>query len=193
MEVINLLPPEEKRQLVAARSNSLLLRYSVLMLVVVGFLLLEVVGMNFVVDAGTAENNVIIAENKEKTKEYASSQEQAATFASDLKTAQYILNKQVPYTTIIFTLANNLPAGSIIESLSIDPSTFGNPTILTFKTKTPADAIAVKAALQKTVINDAPLFSSVKFESVLTNEAAGTAYPFNATYSVVYSKKVLPA
>jgi hypothetical protein len=65
--MINLLPPDDKKQLAAARTNTLLARYSVLLSIIVVFLALEVVGMYLVVDAGTAQNESIIAENEKKT------------------------------------------------------------------------------------------------------------------------------
>ena len=109
--MINLLPPEEKRLLAAARTNTLLLRYSMLTLSVVCLLVLEVIGMNLVVDASSVQNKAIIAENEKKTADYSKEKKQADQFTADLKIAKSILSKQISYTTLIFTVANCLPQG----------------------------------------------------------------------------------
>ncbi len=190
--MINLLPPEEKRQLAAARTNTLLLRYSVLLSIVIVFLAFEALGMYFVVDAGTAQNKTTIEENKQKTTAYATTQQEATTFASNLATAKYILGRQVPYTSLIFKIANSLPQGSVLSTLALDPATFDTPTMLTVNTTSYSKSIEVKAALQNAKLNDTtPLFSSVSFQSVAASSDASSPYGFIATYNVTYSKAVL--
>ena len=198
MEMINLLPPEEKRLLAAARTNTLLLRYSMLTLSVVCLLVLEVIGMNLVVDASSVQNKAIIAENEKKTADYSKEKKQADQFTADLKIAKSILSKQISYTTLIFTVANCLPQGSTLESLSIDPTSFGTSTILAVRTDTAEKAIAVKTALQNVKVNNTvPLFTSVSFKSVIDSRDAGNVsasavnYPFTVQFDVIYSKDAL--
>ena len=189
--MINLLPPEEKRQLAAARTNTLLLRYSILMVVIVGLLVLEVIGMNFVVDIGTAQNQAVIKENETKTASYNDVKKQAETFTADLQTAKYILDKQAPYNTLIFTIAASLPSGATIDTLSIDPTTAGTPTTMVVRTISHDKAIEVKTALQNAKVGGVtPIFTSVSFLSIVAAEA-GAKYPHNATYNVTYSRAAL--
>lgn len=190
--MINLLPPNDKKQLAAARTNTLLARYSVLLAVIVAFLALEVVGMYFVVDAGTAQSQATINENGQKTSSYSSTKQQAEVFTSNLATAKYILDKQAPYTTLIFTLAGSLPSGSVLDTVSLDPATFGTPIALTVKTKSYDKSIEVKTALQNAKVNGTvPLFSSVSFQSVAASEGESTPYKYTAVFNVIYSKEAL--
>lgn len=190
--MMNLLPPDDKRQLAAARTNTLLARYSVLMAISIAILALEVVGMNLVVDAGTAQNQATILENEQKTAAYAPTKREAELFNSNLSTAKYILGKQVPYTSLIFTLANSLPAGTTLDTMMLDPATFGAPGLLTINTKSYDKAIEAKTALQNAKVNDStPLFTSVSFQSVASNENDTTGYPFTAVFNVTYSKGAL--
>ena len=161
------------------------------MFIIVGFLVLEVVGMNFAVDIGTAQNQAVIKENEEKTASYNDVKKQAETFATNLQTAKYILNKQIPYNTLIFTVANTLPSGATIDTLSIDPATFGTPTTMVVRVTSYDKAVEVKAALQNAKVNNTtPLFTSASFLSIVAAEA-GAKYPYNATYNVTYSKAAL--
>ncbi len=189
--MINLLPPEDRRQLAAARTNTLLLRYSVLLGAFIGILILELVGMFVVVNMGKSQNEATIRDNQTKTATYASVQQQADAFRTNLSTAKYILDKQVPYTTLILTLANNLPSGAVIDRLTLDPATFGTPTTLNVMTTSYSRAIEVKTALQNAKVNGkTPLFSSVSFQSVASTENK-TSYPYTAIYNVTYSKAAL--
>lgn len=189
--MINLLPPDDKKQLVASRTNSLLLRYSILLGVFVAVLAIEIVGMTFVVDLGKSQNEAVIQENEVKTARYAATRQKAEAFRSNLATAKYILDKQVPYTTLIFALAGSLPAGAVINTLSIDPATFGTSTTITVNTTSYQKAIDVKNSLQNAKVNNTtPLFTSVSFQSVAASESASN-YPYTAVYNITYSKAAL--
>lgn len=189
--MINLIPHEDRRQLVAARTNTLLLRYVVLMGVFIGFLVIEMAAIYLFVSAGRTNNEAIIQENEAKTIQYNDVKQQATLFQSNLATAKYILGKQVPYTTLMLALANSLPEGAILEKLSIDPATFDTPTTLSVKTTSYDRAIQIKTALQNAKVNNTPLFSSVSFQSVSVSEGDKTGYPYTAIYNITYSKKVL--
>ena len=190
MGMINLLPAEDQRQLAAARTNTLLLRYTVLLGVFVVMLAIEILGVYLVVNIGKTQNETTISENNAKASSYATTKQQADTFRSNLATAKVILDKQVPYTTLMLTLSHNLPSGSIIDKLSIDPTTFGTPTVLTVKTTSYDKAIAVKTSLQNAKVGDTPLFTSVSFQSVSSGDPK-SPYPFTAIYNVTYSKAAL--
>jgi hypothetical protein len=188
--MINLLPTEDQRQLAAARTNTLLLRYTILLSVFVVVLVMEIFAVYVVVNIGKTQNQNTITENDAKAAGYASIKQQADTFRSNLATAKYILDKQVPYTTLMLALSQNLPSGAVIDKLTIDPATFGTPTSLTVKTTSYDKAIAVKTSLQNAKVGNTPLFTSVSFDSVSSGDMQ-TQYPFTAIYNVTYSKAAL--
>ena len=67
MEMINLMPSNDRRQLTAARTNTLLLRYVILMGVFAALLVMELVAVYFIVSIGRANNEQTIRENETKT------------------------------------------------------------------------------------------------------------------------------
>ncbi|MBC7764382.1 hypothetical protein H7Y29_01580 [Microbacteriaceae bacterium] len=181
--MINLLSPEDRRQLRAARSNNLLLRYTILLGVVILVLLAEMTGVYFMLSADKARNEEIIHENEARTVSYSATKSSATQFKSDLTTAKYILGNQVPYTKLITTIANILPSDAVVDTLSLNPTTFGTPTQLTIHTKSYQSAINVKQFLQKSAI-----FSDVSFQSVAQQTDNPGAFPFTAIYNVTISK-----
>lgn len=190
--MINLLSPEDKRQLAAARTNSLLLRYTILLSIVIGVLILEMAGVAVFLNLDKSRNEAAIQENEAKTASYSQVKIQAGEFQNNLATAKYILGKQVPYSTLILALANNLPSNAVLDNLTIDPATFGQGTTLTVQTTSYNRAITVKTALQNIKIDDVPLFTSVSFSSVSASTDPGAKYRYTAIYEVVYSQAVLP-
>jgi hypothetical protein len=190
MGMINLLPPEDQRQLAAARTNTLLFRYTILLSVFVVMLVVEILAVYVVVNIGKSQSENTISENNAKAASYASVKQQADTFRSNLATAKYILDKQVPYTNLMLALSQSLPSGAVIDKLALDPATFGTPTNLTVKTTSYDKAIAVKTSLQNAKVGNTPLFTSVSFDSVSAGDGQ-TKYPFTAIYNVTYSKAAL--
>jgi len=188
--MINLLPTEDQRQLAAARTNTLLLRYTILLGVFVVVLVMEILAVYVVVNIGKTQNQSTISENDAKAASYASVKQQADTFRSNLATAKYILDKQVPYTTLMLALSQNLPSGAVLDKIAIDPATFGTPTTLTVRTTSYDKAIAVKTSLQNAKVGDTALFTSVSFDSVSSGDAQ-SQYPYTAVFNVTYSKAAL--
>ncbi len=182
--MINLLSPNDRRQLTAARTNSLLLRYTLLLGVVIILLLAEIGGAYVVLSAAKASDEQTITENENKSKEYASTKKELASFTTDLSDAKYILSQQVNYTGIILRIAAVLPSDAVIEKLTIDPVTFGTPTSITVQTTSYQRAKDIKASLQNSRV-----FTDVNIQSV--NETDDKTFPFTVTYNVTYSKDLL--
>ncbi|MGB4762410.1 MAG: hypothetical protein WBP12_03595 [Candidatus Saccharimonas sp.] len=190
--MINLLSPQDRKELAAARTNTLLLRYVTLLGMFIGILVLEIGAVYVLISNDKARNEAVIAENALKTAEYEPTRQQAASFRTNLATAKYILDKQVPYTELILILANNLPEGSVFDSIALNPTTFGTPTSLNVRTTSYQKSIDVKNALQAIKIGDKPLFSSVAFSSVTRSEDdKDKDYPYTTAYTVAYTKDIL--
>ncbi len=183
--MINLLSPEDKKQLAAARTNTLLRRYVFLLAVVVAVLALEMTGVYLFLGADKQRSEMAILENNKKTAEYSQTQAAATKFKSDLATAKFILDKQVDYISLITGVAQALPNGAVLETLVLNPETFGLPTTLTIHTNSYGLAIDVKKDLQKSAV-----FSDVSFLSVSKDEAADNPRPYTAVYNVTFAKGV---
>ncbi|MDX2776564.1 PilN domain-containing protein [Streptomyces caniscabiei] len=180
--MINLLPPDEKRQIRAARTNTLLIRYDFLLLGVVAFTAIAIGAVFFYLNNTKATAEATISENRLKASGYAAVEKNATEFRSNLATAKQILDREVTYTKVILDIAHAMPGGTVLESLNLDASTFGTPMTLVAKAKGYNEAIALKDALQKSSI-----FTDVHFESIVVNDADAN-YPITANLSVTIKK-----
>jgi len=186
--VINLLAPDDRRQLAAARTNTLLVRYVILLTLFIVLLFVEMGGVYVFLSAEKAQDEQSIAENDAKNVSYAPVKAQADSFRSNLATAKYILDQQVPYTKLIITIASVLPQDVIIDRLTLDPSNFGTPTTLSVKAKSYADLIQVKSNMQKS-----KLFSDVNFQSIssASGDDESGSYSHTAVMNITYTKEGL--
>lgn len=188
--MINLLSPDDRRQLAAARSNTLLLRYILLTSVVIVVMAIEMLGVYLILHNDQQQNQREIDARNKDAEVFAPVQQQADSFRTNLSISKYILDKQVPYTDIIFAIAQALPSSAYINNLSIVPSTFGSPITLAVVTASPDAAVAVKSSLQDATYKGKPIFTSVSFSSLIAPGASGTDRSYRATFSVTFSKEL---
>jgi len=181
--MINLLPPEEKRQLRAARANSLLLRYNTLLVGAAGFTALALIVTYLYLSTAQAGAQATISENKDKVKSYAQVESQAQLFRTNLATAKQILDRDVAYTKIVVAIAQLLPAGTVLQGLNLNSQTFGTETVLAAQVKDYDAALRLKDSLQSS-----NLLSNVHFQSI-TAGAPG-AYPITVNLLVTIKKGI---
>lgn len=183
--MINLLPTNDKRQLRAARTNSLLIRYNIFMLVIIVFLGLAI-GVTYVY-LNTVKTNAktTIDDNAARVSDYATVQKEANQFRTNLATAKQILSHEVTYSNVALEIAALLPTGVVLQNLSLDATTFGTPIILIANAKSYDGAIALKNSFQAS-----PLFSDVHFTTIASTTSSDTAaeYPVTVNLSVTIKK-----
>lgn len=181
--MINLLPPEDKRQLRASRANSLLLRYNILLLGALGFMLLAI-GVTYVFLTSTqATAEKTVQDNQKEVTGFAEVQAQEKQFKENLDTAKFVLDKEIIYTRTILAIAKLLPSGIVLQNLNLDAQTFGTQTTLAVQAKDIATAVKLKTALE-----GSPLFSNVHFASI-QSASGGGSYPVAVSLNVTINKE----
>lgn len=185
--MINLLPLEEKRQIKAARTNVLLLRYALLTVGVMAITGLMVGGGFVIMSTSKANAEREIAENASKASSYSTVQTQAEAFRTNLSTAKTILDKEVNYTQVVIAIAQALPPNVVLDNLDLDATTFGTPFVMSAKAKSYEDGLGLKKALENSSI-----FSNVSLQG-MTNAASGDAggYPVSVQMNVTINKQVI--
>src|SRR5690606_25576211 len=128
--MINLLSPDDKRQLHAARMNVLLRRYTIL----IAFTLLAVAGI-FGAGLFIAFRERLVAEqdlhaDQQQTMQYQEVREEAEGFERNLNIADRILADEITYSTLLTDIAKALPQNAVLSNLTLNPDVLGNPTTL---------------------------------------------------------------
>lgn len=178
--MINLLPTDDKREILAGRTNRILIRYVTLLgifaaivALVCGIMYLYLVSVQSSAEQRIEESNRQAADFKDKQKE-------VDEFRSNLNTIKDMLNKKVDYSTAILRFSNTVPKGVTIENLSLSLDQIGEPQIISGTAKTQASLFAMKDAF-----NESPYFSDAHFTFVTnTNKESG-----GATFSMSITPK----
>ena len=110
--MINLLSPEERKQIKAARANSILMRYVVMSLIVVVIIVVELISSYFMLVFNQSASRETINDNQSKSSAFSSVKSDAEKYRSNLRVAKYILDTQAPYTDILNAIAKRLPNGA---------------------------------------------------------------------------------
>lgn len=184
--MINLLSPADKKDFAAGRVNALLLRY----LWAVGFLFALLIVMSvltyFALDGAKTQAEEQQKDNNATFAQYQPIQLRATEFQSNLQVAKTILEQQTNYSSVLLKIAALMPAGTTLNSISLDATTYGTPMELQIHAKTEQAAISAKSAFQ-----NSPLFSNVQFKSITIGDTSATnAYPVTATIQVAINKEV---
>lgn len=180
--MINLLPPDQKRQIRAGQSNVLLLRYCILSLLLAGLLLAVIGAVYLLMNSSKETAEITIQDSVSKSQKYQKVKQDAASFTKNLTTAKTILDKEVHYSKIAVKIAQVIPSGIVLESLQLDAKTFGTPSTFNATGRSYNDGIRLKTAFEQSDI-----FKDVRLQSVSTNEKEGST-----SVSIVISATIDP-
>lgn len=184
--MINLLPPEAKSQIAAARANRVLLSYNIILLAAIAFLLAATAFVLIYLNNSKSTAEAAIAENIARAGGYTNVETEANAFRQNLASAKQILDNDVTYSSVILQFASVLPPGVVLDTLSLDSETFGTPTTLTARVRDYSTVLTLKNSLQ-----NSDLFSDVSIQTISTGGSSGEEggdYPLSATYSVTIRK-----
>lgn len=174
--MINLLPPEYKKQIRAAQTNTLLLRYIITSIMLALLLLGIIVGVYVIMSNSKKSAEETIRDSQARSASYQKIDKEATEFSKNLQTAKTILGKEVRYSKIAVKIAQALPSGVVLENLQLDAKTFGQPTVFNAKGKNYNDAIRLKTAFEKS-----DLFEDVHLQSITSGEEGGVSISVSAS------------
>lgn len=180
--MINLLPPNEKQELRAARSNTLLVRYNIFLVAGIAFMILAAGVVYVYLNTTKANAETLISENELQTSEYVDVERRANEFRANLQIAKQIFDRKVNYSDTALKLASLMPSGTILETLTLDSATFGSPTTINAKAINYERALALKNSFEKS-----DLFTDVNFQNIAGSDEDG--YPITANINVTFKKQ----
>lgn len=183
--MINLLPTDYLRQLRAARTNVLLLRYSIGMMLVAVSLGLATLAVFMLMSTLKTTAESTIASNQARVSNFASVQSQADSYRQDLSNAKLLLDNEIRYSKIYLEVARIMPTGTALETLNLNPSNIGAPLSLPIKIMGEKQATSLLSAFRSSAI-----FSNSASYGALTPNAGSDSgtYPYIITINVTINK-----
>lgn len=189
--MINLIGPSRRKQFLAARRNSIWIRYvfilsgtSLAIILILGGSAFFFYGQKIDQDAKLAAN-----EQKLQAEKYQSAEEKVAAFRKNLNTAKTVLDAETYYSVILLEVAKTMPENTRLVEVTLNAATFQGQQTLNFEAKKIEDALALKSAF----IKNPPLSSKVRFSEVTkaTTEGASStdlSYPVKITMIMELAK-----
>lgn len=196
--MINLLPPDIKKQIRAARVNVILVNYC--LLITATALLL---GMVFVVGFWADMNDRAVAEkarhdNDVAAQAYGETRTQAETFSKDLGVAKTILANNVSFSQLILDIASVVPQGVILNTLSLDSTAAtaaannDSPIDISGRAKNTQAIINLKNSLEASpIFENVSIFNAVRadFDTLTDPTPTIVNYPYSISLKAKFSKK----
>lgn len=186
--MINLLPDNKKREIQAARMNVVLLRYNLLTVSALGFLVLLCLAFYVILHSSQTNAMTTSIDNNQKAASYNDVRKAADEYRSDLKIASAILDRGTSYTPLIFAMSKLMPDGVVMNTIDLNAQSFLQQVSFTASARNYALATQLKNNFQTS-----DLFCNVHFENLTDSNATGSGktddkYPIAITISVKFKK-----
>jgi Tfp pilus assembly protein PilN len=181
--MINLMPDDAKKEIRSARVNVILTRYIFIILFAFGFLILLLGGSYVVLTQTKASAQRLIDANGTKAEVYSTTKAQVDALSSRLSETKSILNQEILYSNVLMNIGQQMPAGTVIDSIALDTASFaGTPITLKAYAKTTNAAVALREKFQSS-----PIFTKVNFESV-SGTTGIDGYPVSVSMTLTVTK-----
>lgn len=190
--MINLISPDKKQDIRAARTNVILVQYGIA-LFSLGVLIGLIYGLGFwlVSQEKTAVDAKLLSQN-EQSAAYAAVEKEAETFRQNLTIAKNILGKETVYSEFLITLASVMPQGTIITNLSLGgPVVATNTgTTLDARTSSYAKVLELKSKLEQSVLfENVSITNASRPDSIADLVGLQARYPYEVSYNVKLSTR----
>ena len=187
--MINIISPEQKRQIRAARINVVIVRYAI-MLVSLAIIIGAIYAIGFwLVHREAKAINEKLASQSEQSKAYDKVEKEAQQFRQNLSVAKSILSKETSYSTFLTTLAGDLPSGAIIVNLSLGGATTQQGLNIDTRAASYAKVLELKTRLEQSeLFENVSIVSASRPDDVSLLTGLEAKYPYEASFNVKLSK-----
>lgn len=190
--MINLISPEQKHTIRAARINVLLVNYA-LALLSLGVLTCLTYGLGFwIVSQEKSAVVTKIQSQSEQSRTYDAVEKEAEVFRKNLGIAKIILNKEISYSDFLLTLANDMPSGAIITNISLGgtPEATKDGMTLDARTTSYAKVLELKSRLENSeLFENTSITNATRPDSISGLSGLAAQYPYEVSYNVKLSKQ----
>ena len=186
--MINLLPKENKKELHAARQNSFLLRYCILVFIVLILVALIFSGTYFIFKSTEMNSENIAQSNKNQASNLNKTKMEANDYQKNIMVAKKIFDSDISYSTILLKIAKITPDNTNLESLNLSPEMTKQPTSLNIKANTYEDVIKLKNEYQTADFVDQVILANVQDNS---DPQQNDDFPISATVYIKFNDKIL--
>lgn len=174
--MINLSPYDLRKQIKAARSNSSLIKYLIL-LIFASLFISAICVVFYIILNGSRPAPITTASVADTTPQtanlnsYNQARTQATKINNEFQSAKKILGEQISYSTILTEIASILPSGTIIDKINLNANALNNLSLKIYAKSSNASS-DIKQNIEKSTI-----FTNFNLKSVKTETTNPSGYP----------------
>ncbi|HEX6461878.1 MAG TPA: PilN domain-containing protein [Candidatus Saccharimonadales bacterium] len=186
--MINLLPPEQKKEYRAARMNTILRQYFTLLLVAIAVVVVIFGGSLYLNMLNKQSYEQILADNNKKLTDLSEVREKTATFNKNISDARKVFNAQISLSDAMVKFAEAMPRGTVLTGLTLDAQSTSKPLNLTAR----VDSFS-KAGVLEANFKASPYFKQVTVASVTNTSGSGSdnRYPYTVSLTVLLDPSIV--
>lgn len=171
--MINLLPTDSKEEIRAARTNLILVRYIVILIAAIAFVLAAMFITHQVLTMTKDNSDKIIQANDVKADVYSTTKAQVDNLSASLAQTKVLFDSENRYSKVFVNIAQQMPEGTIFGKIALSDASFaGTPTATKVYAKTPAQAVLLQQNFQRS-----PMFRAVRFQAIVESGSGIDGYP----------------
>jgi len=167
--MINLLPNEEKNEIQAARTNTVLINFIMLLSMTIVFLSISCFAAYSLITSmkSSAENTI-----RNNASALIAAGNQTGDIGTTIATAETILVREISYSNIIAEIGSKLPYGVVLDKLELNESISNGPLKLEFRAKSTSVTPELISNL-----GTSQLFSSIETQAPISSAGNSPDYP----------------
>lgn len=181
--MINLLANDRKSEIVAARANVVIVRYTGIILLAIAFIVGALALSHSLLSTTMANADSLIAANDVKAGVYSDTKQEVDTLSAQLDDAKTILNQEIRYSTVLVKIGQLMPRGTVLDNLELSTASFsGAPVTIKAFARSATEVGALQTQFQAS-----PLFSQVALQSTETSGGLD-GYPVVVTMTIALNR-----
>ncbi|MBL8158911.1 hypothetical protein JNJ66_00470 [Candidatus Saccharibacteria bacterium] len=185
--MINLLPPEVKREFRAGRVNTLLIKYLITM-AVAAVAIMAVFGVSLILNERNKADYTLLRQDSEKQLGKLNEiKAQVQQFNANVDRVKGIYSKELILSNAVVSISKALPPGAIIGTISLDAAQIDKPLSLTIQT----DSFN-KGAIVKENFEISGVFKDIKLGGITGDPRTSTGqYPYTVNITATLKPEAL--
>lgn len=187
--MINLLPPEDKKRLRAARRNTIWVRYNLFLFAALIALNIVIGAVAFMIQIDKGSIQAKIADNQQTNSSVSAekTKKQVETLKADMKIAKTLLDNQPDYLYGIINFYSSIPENCIFPTIGSEQLTYNKQYTATFNCRYPSSDSSVDTQAELASYITTELTKGLAFKNpIITSikEASGenADYPFSLSF-----------
>lgn len=184
--MINLISPDHRKNILAAKSNTMLMGYIQILLLALLVIAATIAGSYYFLALQHDSAKKVAEVEQGSVKQLEPYQKKAENLATSMTAIAGVFDNDVSFLQLLQELGRNMPNGSALNGFTVSTDTTGGPLVVTAYINTEAQGVVLLENFRKSKV-----VTGVTLRTVQKLEEPVGAYNYSATYEIVLNKEAI--